>query len=490
MIGSEKLVRYSLLAGSRALASYAHEEALTQFERALAAKEGLSADREGVTDAETADILSGLGHAQIGLNRPKEAVSSLSRAFDYYVEAGDTSRAVAIAQNPHSVDIFRGMREIISRAVQLAPTGSLESGRVLSSHGYCLGLNYGDYESAQEAFDQALDIARTNNDKALEMRVLANSANIDGWHMRWDTCLAKCLQALELAPGVDDLYSNIRAHQWAHMASFANGDIEKATTHAVEIRSTAEKLRDAVWLPRSFYYEMNLFRATGRWPSARDLSDQGLAIFPASGYLLGQRALIEHQVGDVTLGNDYMRRFLDSRAEYPNPVMLARISCVTGNSALLDIIQGDAQSVISSSSSTPSAVFLGRCSLAFVALQNGDVSLSGELYPALVPQRGTFAVSADLAVDRLLGLLSQTIGSLDQATVHFEDALAFCRKAGYRPELAWTCCDYADTLLQRNEPGDREKVMSLLDESLAISSELGMRPLMERVLSRREILGA
>jgi len=38
------------------------------------------------------------------------------------------------------------------------------------------------------------------------------------------------------------------------------------------------------------------------------------------------------------------------------------------------------------------------------------------------------------------------------------------------------------------EPGDREKAMSLLDESLAISSELGMRPLMERVLSRREIL--
>ena len=32
--------------------------------------------------------------------------------------------------------------------------------------------------------------------------------------------------------------------------------------------------------------------------------------------------------------------------------------------------------------------------------------------------------------------------------------------------------------------------MFLLDESLAISSELGMRPLMERVLSGREILRA
>jgi len=81
------------------------------------------------------------------------------------------------------------------------------------------------------------------------------------------------------------------------------------------------------------------------------------------------------------------------------------------------------------------------------------------------------------SADRLLGLLSQTMGSLEQATAHFEDALAFCRKAGYRPELAWTCCDYADTLLQRNDSGDREKAMSLLDESLTISSELGMSPL-------------
>jgi len=57
-------------------------------------------------------------------------------------------------------------------------------------------------------------------------------------------------------------------------------------------------------------------------------------------------------------------------------------------------------------------------------------------------------------------------------------------------ELAWTCCDYADTLREPDGAGDRAKAMSLLDESLAISSELGMRPLMERVLSRREMLGA
>ena len=45
-------------------------------------------------------------------------------------------------------------------------------------------------------------------------------------------------------------------------------------------------------------------------------------------------------------------------------------------------------------------------------------------------------------------------------------------------------------LLERNNVGDRQKAMQLLEESLAISTELGMRPLMERVLSRRDILKA
>ena len=69
---------------------------------------------------------------------------------------------------------------------------------------------------------------------------------------------------------------------------------------------------------------------------------------------------------------------------------------------------------------------------------------------------------------------------------HFEDALAFCRKAGYRPELARSCCDYGELLLQRKGPGDQAKAMSLLEESLSICQELGMRPLMERAAALQE----
>ena len=165
--------------------------------------------------------------------------------------------------------------------------------------------------------------------------------------------------------------------------------------------------------------------------------------------------------------------------------MAARISGVVER---LGVAEEAAGAVLSSPIATPWVARHARVGSALIAVQRDDANAAAEQYAALGSQRGTILV--DLVTDRLLGLLAQTMGKPEDAVAHFEDALAFCRKAGYRPELAWTCCDYADTLLQRDGDGNREQAMSLLDESLTISRELGMRALMERVLSRREILGA
>ena len=91
--------------------------------------------------------------------------------------------------------------------------------------------------------------------------------------------------------------------------------------------------------------------------------------------------------------------------------------------------------------------------------------------------------------DRLLGLLSHTLGKLEDAASHFEDASAFCRRAGYRPELAWTLYDYAGALLQGNGSKDRGEVASLLEEASSISTELGMKPLQERVVELQQKAG-
>ena len=162
---------------------------------------------------------------------------------------------------------------------------------------------------------------------------------------------------------------------------------------------------------------------------------------------------------------------------------------ITGNADSLGYAESAAEAILSSHSTLPLFRSSAHLGLGLLAAGRAEARLAAEQYPALEPFRNTMSLFGVL-FDRVLGLLAHTMGDLDLATTHFEEGLSFCRKAGYRPELAWTCCDYADTLLQRKNPGDRETAMSLLDESLAISSELGMRPLMERVLSRRDILKA
>ncbi len=161
------------------------------------------------------------------------------------------------------------------------------------------------------------------------------------------------------------------------------------------------------------------------------------------------------------------------------------IARITGVPDRLEIAEAAAEVILSEQSVAPLVAMYAKAGLALLAVQKGDKSAAEDHYAYLQGQRGTMIWTVSSG-DRLLGLLAQTMGKLDQAAAHFEDALVFCHKAGYRPELAWTCHDYADTLFQRRGSGDRVKADALLAESLSICQELGMRPLMERVAALQE----
>ena len=128
---------------------------------------------------------------------------------------------------------------------------------------------------------------------------------------------------------------------------------------------------------------------------------------------------------------------------------LATVSRIIGVNRRLAIAESAAQTYLSEQPSVPSRSLLAKVGLALLAVQKEDQTAAAEHYDHLLGQRGTM-IDTVTSADRLLGLLSQTMGNFDQAVGHFEDALAFCRKAGYRPELAWTCCDYADIDGARN----------------------------------------
>jgi len=71
-----------------------------------------------------------------------------------------------------------------------------------------------------------------------------------------------------------------------------------------------------------------------------------------------------------------------------------------------------------------------------------------------------------------------------------EHAVNDCRAANARVELARTLVNFSEALLGRNCPADHEKAIELQDEAIAIARKLGMKPLLERVLAKREILKA
>ncbi|MDP6662809.1 MAG: tetratricopeptide repeat protein [SAR202 cluster bacterium] len=155
----------------------------------------------------------------------------------------------------------------------------------------------------------------------------------------------------------------------------------------------------------------------------------------------------------------------------------------------IELAKSTGSGAISSPEATPLMTLNALTGTALAAVQEHDVVTAQERCPQLRPFL-RLGLRVLPGINRLLGLLKWTAGEFDEAVNEFEEAQAYCRQIGCRPELAWTLHDYADMLLERDANGDREKATAILDESLQISTELGMRPLMDRVRAMRDGLGA
>jgi len=116
----------------------------------------------------------------------------------------------------------------------------------------------------------------------------------------------------------------------------------------------------------------------------------------------------------------------------------------------------------------------------------GDKRRAETLYQILLPFAGrNVVVSSGAAcygaLSRYLGAIAATLERWDEATRHFEDALAMNARMDARPWLAHTQEQYAAMLLTRRQSGDRDKAAALLDAALVTARELGMRALEERI---------
>ncbi len=501
-LGLEKLAHYSLMAGERALSTHAYEDALTHFKQGLAARD-IDLLREGAApDEEAADLMFGLARAQsatgVGVQLA-EASEIIKRAFEYYVASGSVHKAVAAAELRIAPPAFvlPGVTDLIERALALVPDDSREAGRLLTRYGGILGVADLDFEGAHRALERAKTIAVRENDVGLEIQALGYAALVSGLHVKWQDSLSNGLRAIELdSGGHDNQTTGVRF--WTAVTLLSLGDLEAARPHALVLRNLAElQSTSRIFFGRSLGPIANLARLEGNWHAGRQHSDRGLEVSPSDPTLLETRILLEYETGDPGKGSIFLDRLIEAVGR-PGPdqflacgrtsMAIAAASRITGLQDRLEVGDEAAQTVLSASNLSPRFVLNATIGSALLAVIKGDRTKAKKHYSDLQWQKGTM-VWAVISVDRLLGLLCQVMDNTAQAGAHFEDALVFCRKAGYRPELAWTCCDYADTLLARKGDGDAAKAVSLLNESLSLSGDLGMGPLGQRVTSRLESVG-
>ncbi|HEU0337290.1 MAG TPA: hypothetical protein VFR43_12080, partial [Gaiellaceae bacterium] len=470
------------------------------FERALAARENAA------TDDQAAEVLFGLGRAQLathGHDQLGPAVASLRRAFDHYVETGDIDRAIAVASHPLPLSFrfgYTDAAELIARALTLVSPGSCEAGRLLAQQGWFYGFIEGDYDRAQHAFRQAISIAESERDTAVERRTLANAAFVDAFHLRWGDCLEKGTRAIELAREDDDPSTEIPASRAVVFTLTATGQRERARSLVSPALARAEQLRERWWLTSTSFNNEVLCLYEGDWQTAREMSELGLAADPRDPRHLALRAVLESRLGDDGAADAYFDRLRDLALESapPGPIvdhlLLALAVPLAAGAASgderLDGARAAAEGVLSLPKLNPLLGIYATTALGLIAVRRGESDNASRLYETLAAQQGTASYFVPLATDRVLGLLAATAGRIDAALGHFADGLAFCDRAGYRTEHAWIAADYADALLEHTGTDGRARALQLQDEALELARELGMRPLAERVLARRELLEA
>ena len=270
-----------------------------------------------------------------------------------------------------------------------------------------------------------------------------------------------------------------------NVAHQLNGDVAAGATELAAAAAVAAELRQPpqLWMIRSG--EAMLALATGKFAEAetlmavalefgeRALPEAAIPHYELHRYALadfrGQLEVVEPQVRGLAVAHPARPVFRCALAHVE-----ARLGRLSEAQRALDDLAAD-DSVLPFDQEW----LYGMSLLAETAALVGDTEAAARLYPMLVPWAAFNAV--DVAegfrgsVARYLGILATTTGRLDDAQLHFEDALAANERMGALPWLALTQNDYARMLFTRDRAGDRDRAQELLDGALATFAQLGMQ---------------
>jgi DNA-binding CsgD family transcriptional regulator len=332
------------------------------------------------------------------------------------------------------------------------------------------------------------------------------AAFIEREEQNLEQSLERSLEALEISRRIPDLLRITVAHHLAQEALIAGGRFSRGRRHAANGLAAAEQLQDRFWLMLAYAANQRYRIARGDWRGARDFSDRGLALGPNDPFLLAHRARLEYETGNPTVGETYLRRYVErlkldleappDRADHQDASVasvLPLICRLVGVTEWLDLAETAARALLASPRVSAEWRFRAASCLGLVAAARGDPIGARACYEQLVetlnpdPESTVVFCRGSLTfVQAQLARVAHTAGDLDRATRHFEAAERDCRAAQYGPELAWICYDHATVLIEAGRSTDTDHAAALLGEGAALADHHGMLPLIAKIAELRE----
>ncbi len=494
-----KAVDYAQQAARRALDSLAYEEAADHFDRALLAHEAAEKQDERLRCElllAKGDALFRAGAGQAVIRTFQEA-HTLARAIASPIHValaligGDRIMGAASETNQEYVgDLDDAIATLDDRPVLL---GRLHARRAAQ-------LSWSNLAEARKSAERAAELVQasggTEGTDQLEAAVEANMVYSRFVVREGKERLARAVALAERArasgaPGVES-----RAATGVIVSALVLGDVDLADRFIARVAELADEIREPMTNAQACRIRAMRALSQGRLDEARQLSWEGrlqhrridegaLADQAFQSQLWGQRRL-QGRIGETI---DDLRA---GAAAFPGaPIWRGLLVCAEAESGDLAGARSTLEALLSDDSSTARgrnpAEVLGLAAEACVAVEHREGAEA--IYARLLPVRDQHLMLNTLvsfgSAARCLGNLAMVLDRLDDAETHFEEAIAFDERMRARGMLPRTQCDFARMLLTRSGPGDRERALSLLDEAMSTSQELGLKGWLDRCIETK-----
>ena len=478
-----RLFSYLMLAGRQALAAAGFEDALRHFEHAYSL-------RDASSPRQLADLLVQLAYSRRSLGGSEDALPTWEEALVAYEALGD-AEAVATVCAEASYDLWWTQRDqdaadIAQRGLEALGERATPQRVRLLAWGAAAGAWVAPFDVGRNMLEDAITLARPMDDPALLGHALANKA----LH-RYPFC-----RHLEVVDAGLEGAAILRAAGAQWDLAFLLGFVAAALVELGQFKAAAEVLEEVAPLAdRLGHFGAKFCVAWSRGPlefaSAPDLDriERWARSSTELGEPMGFQSVCYPALGYVQFlrGDwDAARRSMEDATRYE---LTNRLSGLEWGFLFQTLAyrgeRHEALAVLDSKRDRlprrgePSG--FGAWHLLLSTVEGlyvlGERASAAALYPLLVEflQTGeVLTVVQGRLIERMAGVAAAAGERWDAAEQHYSAAMRQADELPHQIEQAETRRFYAQMLLHRDRPGDREHARRISEEAIGIYRRMGM----------------